>query len=165
MNQNVETFFSYLRGWLRKNNLWNVKHFALDRGFGYCELLNHTLYIGVEEEKPEIQQWFIEFLEENGLLWEEIPVPILAFLHEVGHSETLPYFNKEDNFAFYVNKMAFKGKWDRQTAFDYWSVPDEFAANTWLIEFVNNHIDAVIELINLYADNWNNLSEEDLIIE
>ena len=42
----------------------------------------------------------------------------------------------------------------------YWEFPDEFAANVWVINFINEHIDLVEKLVNVCMRDWANLVNE-----
>ena len=42
----------------------------------------------------------------------------------------------------------------------YWEMPDEFAANIWAINYMNNHIEVVESLCQIYVDYWNEFIEE-----
>ena len=59
---------------------------------------------------------------------------------------------------FFELKKQFNDEENEQIWFnEYWQVPDEFAANMWVVNFINNHIDAVENLCNTFIYAWTEL--------
>lgn len=156
MDGNVKAFQEALQNWLHKNEMPEVQiDFCTDFAF---DDETHTIYVGVQQYE-NVDEFYEEFLDINGCEWGNIPGPVLAFLHELGHANTLKHFNIEQLAFFQFAKKMIDQNDEKKAMFDYWEVPDEWAANDWAIHFINEHIDAVQELIAAYADAWNKLVE------
>jgi len=136
----ITTFRIDIIKWLAKNNISNIDIQIADQ-FAYNPE-ERTIYFGVYDDK-ETGLEFAQYIYEYGCEYVDIWYPILAFLHEVGHVRTLDNFDEKDRFYYQIIK-SFK-----TTNFDYWNVPDEFAANMFVIDFINNNVDALNELIEI----------------
>lgn len=158
MENAVTEFKATIRAWLDK---YQMPQFDI----GFCEDDfcfdddNKVLYFGTTHS-PDIEEWFAEYLSENGCNWEGIQGPVLSFLHELGHANTMKEFNMQQlGFCLFTKNLI--GQQDdldeKEASFAYWDVPDEWAANEWAINFINEHIDAVVEFTDILADVWEKL--------
>ena len=87
--------------------------------------------------------------------------PALAFLHELGHACTYNYFNDTEKLLYDLTKSFDPGESDMDFLMGhYWMIPDEFAANMWAIDFINNYIEAVKELCYIWTVDWTAMCEE-----
>lgn len=141
--------------WLCKNNFCNIDiDFEYDFGYAVDDDMGiHCINIGVEANNA-VGNYFEQFLYEYGCDYVGIPYPILAFIHELGHVSTLQNFSQFDLKLFELAKQFSHGESDHDWYFRYWEMPDEFEANMWAIDFINNHIDAVEELCAYFAHAW-----------
>ena len=153
----VDTFKSELMNWLRECGFNDVKNldFAID--FAY-NIPDHKIHIGVQRY-PEVSEWFVEFLDEYGFMFEDVPEPVLCFLHELGHNQTIYNFSDEtlQFLAFRKNFTLSEGK---EGMMAYWTLDDELAANKWLIDWTSNHIDEFFALCSIYSTCWNAMVDE-----
>lgn len=148
-------FKSALINWLCQNHMPNIDiDFKYD--FGYVmddELGIHKINIGVAANDNACC-YFEQFLYEYGCEYCGIPYPILAFLHECGHVNTVSQFT-DIELKFFELMKQFNDEEDEQIWFnEYWQVPDEFAANMWVVDFINNHIDIIENLCDTFINAW-----------
>ena len=101
------------------------------------DIEQNTIIIGLEEY-PLANKYFQQFLYEYGLKYLDIDDDILSFLHELGHMVTLKSFSQTELKLFRFMKESDENDKDSQKKYyHYWSVPDEFAANIWAINFIH----------------------------
>ena len=151
----IMKFKTDLEGWLTKHGFEKLG-FVWDEDYAYG-IDSHTIRIGVQAF-PEISQWFEEFLVKNGCHYSDILDPVKCFLHELGHHETIYQFTDTELEWFNFFKTYDDDSLDEREFLEYyWRVKDEWAANKWAIDFINNNIDAVCELINIYCNDWNEI--------
>jgi len=161
----VETFKNDIQNWLHKNGFNDLMlGFAKDFAYALFENNKTGIVIGVKGY-PEIGRYFEQFLYEYGLEYSGILDPVLCFCHELGHHITFKFFTKEEKALFELSKQFDHGESDQEWLNKYWEIPDEFAANIWAINFINNHIEAVEELCSIYIKDWPAIFEETTIEE
>lgn len=99
----------------------------------------------------EIDKWFEQFLYEYGLEWMDLG-RVLPFIHELGHYNTIYSFSNAERLAMYYSKFDIFSDEDTtmEEMFKYWETPDEFAANVWAINFINENISEVERLVNIF---------------
>lgn len=141
-----------IHNWLAKNGFNNID-LTTSLDFAY-NITNNTIVIGTEKY-PTVGRYFEQFLYEYGLEYSGIFDSVLAFLHELGHVYTIPAFSNAELMLYQIAKNFtaedFTNMETEQEKFNYyWELPDEFAANMWVINFVNNNIEAVEELCNIW---------------
>ncbi len=158
-----EIFTNKINDWAQMYLNENI-YVILDKTFYYNYGLE-TIAIATDcNEIPEqISDWFNETLNELGLMWEDLPWPLLAFLHEAGHSQTLNKYSNEELQRHYYEKLFIS--WDsrytrKEKQMTYWRVEDELAANTWAVNFANTNTKAIEELTIIFMTYWNDLIEE-----
>lgn len=101
----------------------------------------------------EIDAVFMAFLRENGLKVDFDSVT-LSVLHELGHAETLLYYFTDEEI---LNDMLLKeviSYSDCPYEDDlraYWSIPTEYIANKFAIEYANNFPKEVQELEDILS--------------
>lgn len=79
---------------------------------------------------------FPEFAKANGLQYET-PIFILCLLHELGHHYTMDLFG-DDELCDYFEQKEQLGDSDEDFV-TYFSIPDEYEATMWAINFINTH--------------------------
>ena len=157
----AENFKTELMSWLYKNGFYTVESLEFDSNFKY-NLPEHIIYIGIKIE-PDISDCFEKYLDGLNFQFEDVPAQVLAFLHELGHSQTIYDFSQDELMSFYFEKVTgtiiidSSPEKEEQAKFKYWNVADERAANEWLVNFTNTHTEAFFELCALYTDCWNAL--------
>lgn len=92
----------------------------------------------------EVGRLFEQFLYEYGMEYVGFYDPILYFLHELGHYNTVYSFSNEELWRYNFIKLLVN-------AFEYWEIPDEMAANMWVVDFVNEKVEAVEELCDIFS--------------
>ena len=152
-------FICALKKWLKDNNLKGVRKLRFHADSMY-DFRKRKIYVGIED-KGEADGWFAEFLDSLGIEWEDIPTPVLCFLHELGHSQTIHSISKEilDECRVAKGVLRYYPDDEKNAAFVYWALEDELAANKWLVNFVNTNPNAVCALCQYFIDNWNNTVE------
>ena len=146
----MSNFEKAVRSWLKKNNIdCNI---CFEDDFGY-QIDNNTIHIGIMEYE-NVSHWYEQLLYEYGLDYVGILAPVLAFTHEIGHYMTINNFTKEELLICHLTKQFMNSEDEHDWFNKYWEVPDEFAANIWAINFINNNIEAVEELCNIYVNYW-----------
>jgi len=137
-----------LENWLIKNGINNIEvALNIDNFFDTDKnIINFSL-------KPLLQTdcYFRQFIHEYGCTKENIPSLVLHFLHEVGHVMTIHKFSEDELFHFRISRIffGFEEHSKFELAFNYWESPEEFAANIWTINFINNNFQEVQYLINI----------------
>lgn len=137
----MKEFHDEVVKWLGRNGFDNVDVCFDFDSFGYNPN-TYVINIGVGYES-EAGRLFEQFLYEYGMEYIGFYDSVLAFLHELGHYNTVYGFNNEELWLC----RAVKPMMD---AFGYWEVPDEMAANVWVINFVNEKVEVVEELCNIF---------------
>ena len=73
-----------------------------------------------------------------------------SFLHELGHHETYELL-EDDEIDFSEsekNRIRATMESDHEVNMTYYYLPDEIIATQWAVDFMNEHTDAVIDMIN-----------------
>ena len=136
-----------LKNWLKKQGFTGLD--VVDSDEFLYDIDNHVIYFGVVSTSEGI--WFQQFVYEYGMEYCGIIPEVLAFLHEVGHNQTIDAFDNQDIVMDASAKFILGMNDDYYNRMiKYWELPTEFAANMWVIDFVNNHIAAVEELCRIY---------------
>lgn len=154
-------FKASIMDWLRQNGFNDVKTVMLAEEFGY-EIDSHIINFGVCS-LDIIGDWFEDFLLDNGCQYHDIPKPLLAFLHELGHNQTVYDFSTEEVAWCRLLKNTIDPEHGREHCNRYWSIPDEMIANEWVVSFINNHITAIINLFEIYNKWWSLMEKQDNI--
>ena len=136
-----------LKNWLDKNGFVGLD--VIDDDEFMCDIDEHIVHFGIVSTSEGV--WFEQFEYEYGMEYCGIMPDVLAFLHEVGHDCTSKYFNLEDRINDSSAKFILSLNDDNHSRMiQYWELPMEFAANMWVVDFVNHHIEAVEELCGIY---------------
>lgn len=136
-----------LKNWLDKNG-FNELNVIDDDSFMY-DIDGKIIHFGIVSISEGI--WFEQFEYEYGMEYCGIIPEVLAFLHEIGHSYTINYFNDNDYSNDRIAKFILMlDDYSHERMIKYWELPMEFSANMWVIDFVNKHITAVEELCSIY---------------
>ena len=138
-----KTLNDNLNKWIQKYLHFNGLEFLYMEESGY-DYGNNIIYIG-KYDKP-IHMDFRQFLYEYGCK-EDADNQTLAFLHELGHALTQEHFDDFEMIIFNFKKESV------YNSFDYWHIPDEFEANMFVINFMNNNPEAIRELDNIF-EGW-----------
>lgn len=156
----VEKFKTDLANWFNKNGFEDIG-LCFGEDFAYVILDNGEFGVQVGiQAYPEVGRYFEQFLYEYGLEYTGIYDPVLCLLHELGHNQTINYFDGNEQFLCELAKQFCHSENEHDWYNEYWETPDEFAANIWAINFINNHIEAVEELCDIYANDWPAIFEE-----
>ena len=109
-----------------------------------------VINVGVDHF-DEIDKWFEQFLYEYGLEWMDLG-RVLPFIHELGHHNTIYSFSNSERLAMYYSKFRIFSDEEVtiEEMFEYWEMPDEFAANVWTVNFINKNILEVERLVNIF---------------
>lgn len=137
------------------NNGFQVR-IAQDTEYSY-NFYEKIIYIGGDTVKTTAEL-FKHCLKQLGCLRvQEFNIHTLAFLHELGHYNTVSSFKNEELIFFATIKeiIATLHNDDEKTAnLKYWNIPDELAANNWVVDFINTHypiakkLDTIMTLAN-----------------
>jgi hypothetical protein len=154
MNQ----FRNDIINWLTKNGISNID---IDFRENFCyDVDNHIIYCGTctnEEGEKFFQQYLYEYGSDWGaLLWG----PMLCFLHELGHACTLPNFTPGELKVCHFLKGIIDEEEPYNWYFKYWDTPDEFAANMWVINFLDTYVDAVCDLYSIMVSGYKHIYEK-----
>jgi len=133
-----------LKDWLVRHHFDVVIDFGDD--FSY-NTDYHILTFGTKSY-PDVGRYFEQFLYEYGMEYTGIFDEVLCMLHELGHYMTIDNFDEGERVECFLFKHLIRGE-DFEWFEGYWSVSDEFAANMWVVNYVNENIEAVEELCNL----------------
>lgn len=162
MNRTAIEFKNALIKWLTDNGIPDL---YVDYEEDFCYAIGdedaniRCINIGVEKIE-KAGNIFEQFLYEYGCIYSDIPVPILCFLHEAGHHMTISNFSTIDLLLCDFLKNRIKDEDDFNFYYKYWLVEDEFEANMWMINFINNNIEAVEDLCVLFSQGWNKICSE-----
>ena len=137
-----------IRKWLKKYGfaatcrLAKGKNAELQYDPNYNLIYTPVCYYG------DLDDLFVAWLKKHGLE-TDVDVITLSLLHEIGHSETFKHFTTDEWFECAALKellYADDTLNDEETGERYWAMPDEYAANMWLIMFVKAFPEKVREL-------------------
>ena len=146
---NTDKVEGALRKWFRDNGINCDIDF--DDDFSYDAAANKVT-VGKEYD-VDVRVLFEQFLYEYGMEYVGFDFQTLGILHEIGHFFTLGNFSMEELINCRFEKLFCE---DDDDAFDYWEIDDEFAANVWVINFINEHIEAAEKLANIFKGVLNN---------
>ena len=136
-----------VKSWLDRNGFCELD--VVDDDVFMYDIDERLIHFGVVSTSESV--WFEQFEYEYGMEYCGIIPEILAFLHEIGHDCTIKNFTtderKDDTFAKFILGMN-EDYYSRMM--QYWELPMEFSANMWVVDFINNHINAVEELCSIY---------------
>ena len=154
-----QEFLTAVKEWLSQNNFSNAEVDIKDDFF--YDITTQTINIGIYQYE-DADEWFEEFLVENGCNYVGILAPVLSFLHELGHYNTIDKFSEfELMFHYMLKEDPVKDEMDpKEWIFTYWCIPDEFAANEWEVKYINSHIEQVECLGEIFMTYWNEMVEE-----
>ena len=159
----VENFKTDISNWFQKHGFGNlIVDFGEDFAYSLFENNQTGIVIGLQGY-PEVGRYFEQFLQEYGLEYTGILDPVLALIHELGHSKTLKYFSGNELSLYALAKEFDHGETEQEWFNYYWMIPDEFAANIWEVNFINDNILAVEELCQIYINDWFLIFEETTI--
>jgi len=138
-----KTLNNDLNNWVQKYLHFNGLIFLYNKesGYGWQEQI---IYIG-KKDKPTHND-FRQFLHEYGCDVNATN-SVLTFLHELGHCLTDSNYDILDQLIFKFQKESVCN------AFDYWHILDEFEANMFVVNFMNNNPEAVKELEMIF-EGW-----------
>ena len=106
---------------------------GLDNDFGWNCRTNRVSYSFVRAEQFDTD--FMSVCNDLGLKYD-IDVFWMSLLHEIGHSKTyMTLTDEEIDEAFELS------------GFDYYYCQREIIATKWAVDFVNNSLDMLLELI------------------
>lgn len=142
-----------------------LKKWLADNGFNVSVKMNdyfaydseeNTIWVGKYRE--EGTESFPEFLNTHGCDYAEtIPLPMLAFLHELGHFHTIHAYSQVELLIFDTMKESNGVEPDlsiKERAFNYWLIPDEMDANMWEIKYLMNedNFPALNDLFEIFKE-------------
>ena len=109
--------------------------------------------IGIGFEPPSHVKYYRKFCNKLGLKVNGLDWKTLAFLHELGHAETLCELTLLDIIGEYVkiftNTVSNSEFMLRLKANIYYRTGLEIKATKWAIGYINSHYKDVIELDNI----------------
>ena len=153
-------FKDELMAWIEDNHIKSIKGVDFYEYFCY-DYRTHYVLMCIDSLGEEVRLWIKEFLEDQGCRNADYPEPVLSFLHEIGHGETWDSFSAMELMLYSLMKDTSDTK---EEAFEYWSVPDEYAANKWAANFINDHPQAVNDLWDIFYKYWNDLIGKEITL-
>jgi Zn-dependent peptidase ImmA (M78 family) len=138
-----KTLNDNLNNWIQKYLHFNGLEFRYKKESAY-DYGDNIIYIGKKDKS--IHTDFRQFIYEYNC-HENASNQTLTFLHELGHVLTNCYFNDIEMIILCFEKGSV------DNAFDYWHIDDEFEANMFVINFMNNNPEAIRELDNIF-EGW-----------
>lgn len=137
-----------IREWLKARGI-NTSARLFKNASAEFEYEPNYNYIKVPENYDGcLDDIFVGWLKAHGLK-ESLGAVALSVLHEVGHAVTYKFFTDEEWLECATIKEILYQKenaTDEEMGDLYWNVRDEYAANMWLIMFVNTFPDKAKEL-------------------
>lgn len=132
--------------WIQKYFSFNGLKFRYNNTSAY-DYKNNIIYLG-KKDKP-IHNDFRQFLYEYGCNKDltNYNNNTLVFLHELSHCLTSGNYDDLEQIIFKFQKESV------HNAFDYWHILDEFEANMFVVNFMNNNPEAVKEL-DMIFEGW-----------
>ena len=132
-----------LRKWFRDNGI----NCDIDFDDDFCyDAAANKVTIGKKYDS-DVRVLFEQFLYEYGMEYVGFDFYTLGLLHEIGHFFTIDNFSMEELVICRFEKLFIE---DSDDAFDYWEINDELAANVWAVNFINEHIEVVEKLTNIF---------------
>lgn len=150
-----KNFVTNIRRWLYNHHIF-IDDIKFGDDFGY-DIENNTVIIGLNRY-PEIENWFQKYVERRTQ-WENVPIQVLQFFHELGHSQTINNFSNVELVAYDIAKKNFREEANNELTIEYMNkymgMPDEHAANHWMERYMNFHYEEFGEFIEYFVINWN----------
>lgn len=105
---------------------------------------------------------YSKFIEKNfGLT---APIFLLSLFHEIGHHFTNDYWSNKEQRSFAKQKALLNGNDDNDTLL-YYSLPDEYEATKWGIEYIESHPEEVEKFWNILRTKIEQFYKENEINE
>ena len=132
----VNKFGTCVADWLYDNGFVDAS-ISFDHDFSY-NILEKCINIGTTSY-PIVSKWFEEFLQKLGCEWHNIPEPVLCFLHELGHYNTISDFSEDELVFFQFRKTLCStvnndGDYQKEGMFEYCSSLTFINCHMYLIE-------------------------------
>ena len=144
-----------LNSWLAEQGFETTVRGEED-AFGYYSM-SDTISYALSMRETAIVSW------ENLMI--ELNCPVLmnqfytAFLHELGHAETLHWLTEEEELFSETEEARLAEEEDVLAAdYEYYHLPREIIATRWAMEYISNHLEAVRKLVELTAPLLNNMT-------
>lgn len=139
----ITNFKNDIHDWLCRNGFSNI---YVDCASDFCYSNDtHTIYCGMEAN-DEAGHYFGQFIHEYGCENIEFWYPVFCFLHELGHHMTMPNFTNNEILTLHFLKEIQEDETAYDWYFHYWDFMDEFSANMFVVDFINNKLQEVEEL-------------------
>lgn len=105
---------------------------------------------------------YSEFIEENFNF--TAPIFLLTLFHEIGHYFTNDYWSNKEQKNFVRRKARLNGNNNDDTRL-YFSLPDEYEATKWGIEYIKSHPEEVEKFWNTLRTKIEQFYKENKINE
>jgi hypothetical protein len=138
MNIPEDAINDAFNSWLEKYN-FSARVYGMDYEFGYYPEENDITYSFLYIQ--EVENHWNEFVASLGCRYEMSHF-WTSFFHELGHSETMHLLTKEE-LDYSASRAVVANN------AEYFELPREIIATKWAVNFINNEIDKVMELINM----------------
>lgn len=114
----------------------DVKVIYEDNEF-YVDLDERVINVGINPD-PQGDELIQEFVfEKFGVAMDSF---LIGILHEIGHLMTYDeQRNVEGNFLYLMLQMSYSPYKFKEYSYKYFSIPSEFAATTWAVEYYVAH--------------------------
>ena len=170
----VDKFTSYLSEWCAANGLGDVE-IILGTDWSYYQNTNEIEIPLIEQSDDIVRQYFWDSVLAAGLR-QDIPFPYFAisFLHEVGHSNTMEFYTKEEIQESHIKTAALETLlWDmdphtkeaEELHKEYFNLLIEKDATRWAVEFANDYPNIVWSLNDICEEFFKKIAADDEIIE
>ena len=144
------------QNWLDENSYPEIKVVESDE-FSY-NVVTDTIKVTTELSYQYLT--VLEYAKELGLRYNPGPW-VLAFFHEVGHSETLLDDSLDEYWEAYFDRQ------DIMTISDYVRHPIESAATEWAVNYINENTEEVKQMVKdidaAMGSRVAEMSEEEMI--
>jgi hypothetical protein len=147
MKNTMKIINKVLNEWLEENS-FDARIRGMEYDFGWYASDNTIVYSLLFMPEEEIR--WEELLVECGLRYE-VPSFVSAFLHELGHSITWDQLDEEQKDEDEEMKTLLEEE-PASFAEDiyqvYYHLPSEIIATLWMVDYINQNTDKVIDLTN-----------------
>lgn len=159
----INTLTTFLDNWLSQHGFSAITT-RIEPDFAYYRDSETIAYALCVPDETDVQ--FLTFLQDVLGLEYEVDPFLASFFHELGHAETLDFFNNEDLIDYEFEKMLINML--ELPSFKYYSLDIERAASAWAVDFIHDNPALIQEfwqqcqplILNIYK--LNNVETEEI---
>lgn len=153
----VERIEKIINDWLLFHEFEATAEVALDFEYVYTDSLIRVSFFSSRDDNL-----FRDYFYELGLRYD-VDIFLMAFLHELGHAETIEDISESDyQYSIKQKEEISNHYYSDELVRQYQRLPDEHAASAWAVNYINSHAEELAlwwnevlrpEIMKFYDEN------------